>query len=240
MPSKWKDPGFWRQWNTVYLGHDTDAQGDAIALSVTELAGRDVLRVRLPLAPSEGKDRTDWLNAALRTEEAFVRVLDTAAPASLPVPVSEVAASSAPSPKMGGGPARISFDPVDIASEFRSRHLYYATETFARGEGTEYLETVVVRSVRTMHRAKRSKVPQDVYESCAVIRLVPDGALLERHPAPSSFATSRWKGIHEFLQGTRPPRASARRPARCGGASARRQCGCRTRPTTRCSLRWWF
>lgn len=140
VPSEWKDPGFWRQWDTVYLGHDTDAQGDAIALSVTELAGRDVLRVRLPLAPSEGQDWTDWLNAALRTEEAFVRVLDTAAPASLPVPVSEGAASPAPSPEMGGGPARISYDPVDIASASRCGHLYYATETFVRGEGTEYLE----------------------------------------------------------------------------------------------------
>ena len=47
------------------MGHETVAQGDAIALSVTELAGRDVLRVRLRLAPSEGKDWTDWLKVTI-------------------------------------------------------------------------------------------------------------------------------------------------------------------------------
>ncbi|MFX4609043.1 hypothetical protein ABTB40_21015, partial [Acinetobacter baumannii] len=60
-------------WEEVYLGQDTDEAGETMARKVAELAGRPVIRVRVP--EGMGKDWTDYFLAG-GTPEAFRLLLE--------------------------------------------------------------------------------------------------------------------------------------------------------------------
>jgi len=89
VPAEWADPEFWSDFDTIYLGHDRDpqGQGDAIAERVATTIGRRVRRVRIPdrilrHKRPEGagppKDWTDYWNARGASVEEFQELLDRA------------------------------------------------------------------------------------------------------------------------------------------------------------------
>jgi hypothetical protein len=105
IPAQWADPEYWRHYDVIYLGHDRDAAGDAMAERIARTIGRRTRRVRVPerllaLPRSEGakppKDWTDYWQAEGASLDEFAALLD-ASPALTPAGTAAVF--------MGYGPA---------------------------------------------------------------------------------------------------------------------------------------
>jgi hypothetical protein len=64
----------------------------------------------------------------------------------------------------------------------------------------ERLETVVVRSDRTVHSAVLADAPKGTRESDRVLRLT-DGTLIDREPRPNRYGTWSWPSIKAYLGG---------------------------------------
>jgi hypothetical protein len=200
FPAEWREPRFWARWETVYLGFDGDVAGEALAASLSELAGKDVRRVVVPL--SYGKDWTEfWQGGADMTE--FAALLRDAPVFSLTV---QGAADGEP------GYGRFAYKPVNINGAFHNGHLYYTAQILNRGvvvtaEGganvardVERLETVVVRSDRTVHTAVFTDAPKGTRERDRVLRLT-DGTLIDREPQSNRYGTWSWPSIKAYLDG---------------------------------------
>jgi hypothetical protein len=92
-------------------------------------------------------------------------------------------------------------------------YLYYAVQILNRaldvvaGESgsrvsrdLERLETVVVRSDRTIHSAVVTAAPKGTKEKDRVMRLT-DGTLIDREPQPNKYGTWSWISIKAYLEG---------------------------------------
>lgn len=209
FPEEWKQAEYWQRWDTVYCGQDNDQAGHDMARRVALLAGREVRRA---LVPGElGKDWTDfWQNGG--TIEAFQDILNGA-----PVVSQEVGTDAAQ--------GRVSFDPVDINGAYHNDFLYYSVQTLVREsekridptgkvveEIAESLETVVIRSDRTVHTAISSKPRKGASKDQVVWRLT-DGTLIDAPPRPNNYGTWSWGAIDAYLKGknkTRPLGAMVR------------------------------
>lgn len=203
FPEEWKQTDYWQRWDVVYCGQDNDDAGHDMARRVALLAGRDVRRV---LVPSKlGKDWTDfWKNGG--TIQWFHELLDNAAV------MSQDVTQDAPT-------GRVSFDPIDINGAYHNGFLYYPVQTLVREtekridhtgkvveEVVESLETVVIRSDRTVHTAVSSRPRKGAGKHQVVWRLT-DGTLIEAPPRPNTYGTWSWGAIDDYLNNrnkTRP------------------------------------
>lgn len=201
FPAEWKEPRFWARWETVYVGFDNDQAGEALASALSEVAGKDVRRV---LAPSNyGKDWTEFWQGGAEAHE-FTALLRDAPVFSLKVLDDSADAQ---------GYGRFAYKPVNINGAFHNGHLYYAVQILNRtpevtSEGAggrvvrdiERLETVVVRSDRTVHSAVLTPAPRGTKERERVMRLT-DGTLIDREPQPNKYGTWSWPSINAYLEG---------------------------------------
>lgn len=195
FPTDWKESSYWCRWDTIYCAQDNDEAGNEMARRLSLLTGKDVRRV---LVPSKfGKDWTDfWQNGG--TIEVFQNLLLN----------SQVVSQEVNSDTMTG---RITFDPIDINGAFHNGHLYYPVQTLYREtekridptgkvveEVVESLETVVIRSDRTVHTAISSKPRKGAGRDQIVWRLT-DGTLIEAPPRPNTYGTWSWASINAYL-----------------------------------------
>jgi hypothetical protein len=201
FPEEWRVPRFWAHWETVYLGFDNNQVGESLASGLAQLIGKDVLRVAVPAV--YGKDWTQfWQGGAAVTE--FAGLLREA-------PVYSLKVQGDPEESEGYG--RFAYEPVNINGAFHNGHLYYAVQILNRtvsivsAEGgadvtrdVERLETVVVRSDRTVHTAVLTDAPKGTREKDRVMRLT-DGTLIDREPQPNRYGTWSWPSIKAYLDG---------------------------------------
>lgn len=208
FPNEWRTNQFWEHWTQVYLGQDNDEPGNRIAERVLEFAGRQAHRIKVP--DKLGKDWTDfWQNGG--DIELFRALLDDA-------PVASAASIvSAPTQNQGLkelGIGRFSYNPVDINGAYVNGYLYYPTKTHViredenTGAPVERLETIVIRSDRTLHRAVYATSPPGTPLSDRVLKLT-DGTVIEKEPKVSLHHTWSWESIQKYLNGTGKPRRMA-------------------------------
>jgi hypothetical protein len=209
FPEEWKDPAFWLRWEKIYLGQDNDESGDVVAGKLAEIIGRDVRRVLVP--KWYGKDWTDFWQSGGTVEE-FSELLDEAPVISIKVKPLEEAL-----PLEGYG--RFAYEPLNINGAFHNGHLYCTAQVLSRemdilrketGEEVvhdiEQLETVVIRSDRTVHSAMVMPARRGTKDKERVLRLT-DGTLIEREPQPNKYGTWSWPSMSDYLSGksqTRP------------------------------------
>lgn len=208
FPAEWKESSYWTRWETVYFGYDGDEAGDLVARKLAEIIGREARRVSVPA--KYGKDWTDFWQHGGNLEE-FRRLLDEA-----PV-ASQAIQAEGDDPGYG----RFAYRPVNINGAYHNGHLYYAVRTLNRGvdvtrretgeevvHEVERLETVVVRSDRTVHSAAWAAAPKGTRDRDRVLRLS-DGTLIDREPQANKYGTWSWDSIKEYLDGRSHPRQLA-------------------------------
>ena len=202
IPQLWKTTDFWARWDQVYLGQDSDDAGDKIAERVLELAG-SARRIKVP--KEYGKDWTDfWQQGG--TAEGFSKLLDDA-PVASGAKVEEPTSGKTAVQRVG----RFSHRPVDINSAYVDGHLYYPTETHVvrkddeTGLVVERLETIVIRSDKTIHRAVYAPAPPGTPMHKRVLKLT-DGTICEKEPNASSLRTWDYDSIRAYLEGKRQAR----------------------------------
>lgn len=207
FPEEWKDPEFWARWETVFFGQDNDQAGEHVCAKLAGLIGREARRVLVPLW--YGKDWTDFWQSGGDAAE-FTQLLEEAPVVSLQVQSVE---------DDGHGYGRFAYKPININGAFHNGHLYYTVQTLNRGvditrretgddvvHDVERLETVVVRSDRTVHSATWAPAPKGTREKDRVLRLS-DGTLIDREPQANKYGTWSWPSIKAYLDG-----ATALRP----------------------------
>ena len=197
IPSEWKNNEFWQSWDRVYLGHDNDDAGKKIAEKLLEFIGREAHRIEVP--KELGKDWTDfWQNEG--SIEHFKNLMGDAPVASgVNVEINNPQ-DGRPINRIG----RFSHRPVDINSAYVGGHLYYPTETHVvkRDEETgfmvERLETIVIRSDRTIHRATYAPAPTGTPLHKRVLKLT-DGTVIEKEPKASALHSWDFESINGYL-----------------------------------------
>jgi hypothetical protein len=111
------------------------------------------------------------------------------------------------------GYGRFAYAPLNINGAFHNGHLYYTVQILNRGVDierkpggeeivvdVERLETVVVRSDRTVHSAQWAQAPKGTRERERVLRLT-DGTLIDREPQANKYGTWSWPAINAYLEG---------------------------------------
>lgn len=209
IPDEWSQGAFWEDFDVIYCGHDRDGgKGDKIALKVVKAIGREARRVVIPdwvagrtaANGKPAKDWTDYWNTNGSSVAEFKRLCEEAPAVAEDVQELEE-----------DGYGRMGYKPVNIDGAYHGGYLYYVTETMVReqvemavpkGEGTrtvliEEIETVVVRSDRTVHSSKVSKARPG---KRPVIRLT-DGTVIESMPRSNKYATWEWSSISAWLKG---------------------------------------
>lgn len=91
----------------------------------------------------------------------------------------------------------LSYRPADINNACHDGRLYYPTQVLAQGTDAEGTQAVVVRSDRTVLRAKYSKPLEDSQPVCRL----DDGTLIERPPRITRYATWSCESISAYLNG---------------------------------------
>lgn len=196
FPSEWKSNQFWKPWDRIYLGHDNDNAGNKIVERLLEFIGREVHRIEVPM--ELGKDWTDfWQNGG--TIEDFRILLDEAPVAS----GATVESQNAPQDEVRRI-GRFSHTPVDINGAYVNGHLYYPAETHVikkdeeSGQIVERLETIVIRSDRTVHRATYAPAPPGTPLHQRVLKLT-DGTVIEKEPRVGKNRTWDYESIQRYL-----------------------------------------
>lgn len=201
FPREWKDQRFWAGWETIFLGFDSDRAGELLSAKLAELIGKDVRRALVPA--SYGKHWTEFWQGGADTSE-FTRLLHDSPFFSLKVQSDSEAA-------LGYG--WFPYQPVNINGAFHNGHLYYTVQILNRAANVvsaerdgnsihevERLETVVIRSDRTVHTAVLTDAPKGTRERDRVMRLT-DGTLIDREPQPNRYGTWSWPSIKAYLDG---------------------------------------
>lgn len=198
FPKEWKEEGFWKDWDIIYFGHDSDAAGDIAARKLAEYIGCEAYRVSPP--NEYGNDWTDfWQKGG--TIEQFKSLLDQA-----PVVSQELKEASGSLNQLG----RLSYNPIDINGAYYGGHLYYPVQTLHREilrvdncgleEIVEKRETVIIRSDRSVHMAVESKAMKGTNNDQKVWRLT-DGTLIDKPPKPNMYGSWSWPSIAAYLNG---------------------------------------
>jgi hypothetical protein len=201
FPEEWKEQSFWAGWETIFLGHDNDPAGEQLTHQLAELIGRDSRRVRVPT--SFGRNWTEFWQGGADISEFTSLVRDA--------PVLSLKVQSYEEDTQGYG--RFAYKPVNINGAFHNGHLYYAVQILNRSKevilgntgssvtvDVEKLETVVVRSDRTIHSAVSAAAPKGTRENDRVMRLT-DGTLIDKEPRPNKYGTWSWPSIQAYLDG---------------------------------------
>lgn len=207
IPSEWFEPSFWERFERIYVGYGNNAAGDLQAVRISQTAGRETRRVRLPI--NLGKTWTEfWRNA--NTIEDFYRLLSEAV-----IIGAEISKSENGVTEFG----RFGYEPVDVGTAFERGHLYYpvsthvhAPETYKDSQGnrltrsTSCIETIIVRSDKTIHTVIEEPAPRGTPPEKRILRLT-DGTIIESSPEASAHSTWSWSSIEKFQQNnfqTRP------------------------------------
>lgn len=201
FPREWNDQSFWAGWETIFLGFDSDPTGELLSAKLAESIGKDVRRALVPAG--YGKNWTEFWQGGADTGE-FTRLLRDSPFFSLQVQDDS---------EKSQGYGRFPYQPVNINGAFHNGHLYYAVQTLSRAadvaspqggrnevRDVERLETVVVRSDRTVHTAVLTNAPKGTREKDRVMRLT-DGTLIDREPQPNRYGTWSWPSIKAYLDG---------------------------------------
>ena len=207
FPRAWLDPAFWAKWEIVYLGHGGSKTNEQATAKLAEVIGREARRVMVPDWFADGW--TEFWRSGAGTEE-FARLLEEAPIASLRVQ---------PDDDRPLGYGRFPYQPLNINGAYHNGFLYYTAQVLRRevdlyrdekGEevvaDVERLETVVIRSDRTVHTARHVPAPKGTRERDRILRLS-DGTLIDREPQPNKYGTWSWPSIGSYLEGaakTRP------------------------------------
>ncbi|HET9927236.1 MAG TPA: hypothetical protein VFQ09_00400, partial [Rubrobacter sp.] len=203
FPREWEAPGFWSRWEAVYLGFGAGEAGDAMAAKLVALIEREARRVA---PPSEaGGTWGGFWNYTKDGARKFRELLDAAPFIAVRLSMEE---------DEGDLPGRFGYRPVNINGAYHNGHLYYAVRVLNRGvdverresgedvvQQTERLETVVVKSDRTVHTTAVRPAPKGTRFEDRVLRLT-DGTLVERPPSPNRYGTWSWHSIKSYLAGT--------------------------------------
>jgi hypothetical protein len=203
FPEEWGAARFWADWDEVFLGFEDSERGEALAGRLAVLTGREARRVTVP--PERGTTWAEFWRGGEERAAEFGRLLEEAPYVSVSVSAGD-----------GGdhvGPGRFPYRPVNINGAFHNSRLYYTVQVLNRsvdverreaGEEVvrevERLETVVVRSDRTVHSAVLAPAPKGTRFEDRVLRLT-DGTLLDRPPSPNRYATWSWPSIEAYLAG---------------------------------------
>jgi hypothetical protein len=207
FPKSWKDPAFWSGWEVIYLGHGAGKTNEQMAAKLAEVIGREARRVLIPEWFGEGW--AEFWRSGGGVEE-FSRLLEEA-------PVASVRVQPDEAQPLGYG--RFPYQPLNINGAYHNGFLYYTAQVLRRevdlqrtetGEqvvaDVERLETVVIRSDRTVHTARHVPAPRGTRERDRILRLS-DGTLIDREPQPNKYGTWSWPSIGAYLEGaskTRP------------------------------------
>lgn len=207
FPKSWKDPAFWSKWEVVYLGHGAGKTNEQVVAKLAEIVGRDTRRVLVPEWFGEGW--AEFWRSGGGVEE-FSRLLEEA-------PVASVRVQPDEAQTLGYG--RFPYQPLNINGAYHNGFLYHTAQVLRRevdlqrtetGEqvvaDVERLETVVIRSDRTVHTARHVPAPRGTRERDRILRLS-DGTLIDREPQPNKYGTWSWPSIGSYLEGdskTRP------------------------------------
>lgn len=203
FPVEWKDPAFWSSWETVYFGHDNDTAGEIMATKLAEIIGREARRVLVP--KWYGKDWTDFWQSGGDVQE-FEGLLEESVVVSTLIQEYEEDVDAK-------GYGRFAYKPLNINGAYHNGHLYYTVQILSRGvdiqrresgddvvTDVERLETVVVRSDRTVHSSTYVASPKGTRERDRVIRLT-DGTLIDRELQANKYGTWSWSSINAYLNG---------------------------------------
>lgn len=202
FPLEWNEASFWVPFEKIYSGHDNDEPGEVMALRLTEACGREVLRVQVP--KWYGKDWADFWQAGGNVEE-FEQLLRDAPVVSVKVKDGD------PDEAEAIGYGRFAYKPISINGAFNNGHLYCAVQILSRSvdiekrqdgqevvKDVERLETVVIRSDRTVHSTVMVPAPAGTPDKYRVRRLT-DGTLIDREPTPNKYGTWSWPSISAYL-----------------------------------------
>lgn len=221
LPEEWKDRAFWQGWDLVYLGHDNDAAGEAIASKIRGLAGRDVLRVEVPR--KMGKDWTDFFMKG-GDVVAFEALLEKARPISAPIPLPQADETGIDLEAEQDGV--YAAKAINVNGAFHNGRMYYPfrvrrTQTGRRrrslpdgsvvfvDEKQFSYETMVVRSDGVSLGIHRLPAPHGTEDEDRIIAL-DDGTIITNIPRPGEFSTWSFQGIQSFLQATQEGKAPHR------------------------------
>jgi hypothetical protein len=214
FPFEWEAAAFWAPWEEVYFGQDNDDSGNKMVERLIKYVGREVRRILVPKEfgkdDKNGKDWTDfWQNGG--DIEIFRSLLDEAPVASGAEIISgEKQALDPLIPQVG----RFSYKPVDINGAYVNGHLYYPTETLVTKKDDETgslvrrLETIVIRSDRTIHRAVYFPAPPGTPLNKRVLTLT-DGTIIEKEPHASPLHTWDFESIDDYVNRRTTPRPLA-------------------------------
>jgi hypothetical protein len=200
FPDEWKNEQFWASWEKVYLGQDNDDAGDAMAERLLAHIGREAFRIKVP--KDKGKDWTDfWQNEG--TIEQLRELLDQA-------PVASTTVLPAPQPdslqQCNLLQGQYSYQPQDINGAYVHGHLFYPTRILEvsrnekTGEMVQRLNTVVVRSDRSLHHAYYAPAPEGTPLDQRVLKLG-DGTIIEKLPRASESNTWDFESIDSYIKG---------------------------------------
>jgi hypothetical protein len=209
FPRSWVDPVFWSGWEVVYFGHGRGETNEQVVAKLSEMIGREARRVPVPEWFSDGW--ADFRRSDGRSED-FARLLQEA-------PV--VAVKGQPDEGQPLGYGRFPYQPLNIDGAYHNGYLYYTAQVLRRevdiqrndrGEDVvadvERLETVVIRSDRTVHTSRHVPAPRGTRERDRILRLS-DGTLIDREPQPNKYGTWSWSSIGSYLEGTSKARPLA-------------------------------
>ena len=202
FPEEWSIPGFWSRWETVYLGFGSGEVSEVLAGKLAALVERETRRVTPP--PEAGSWSGFWTGSPDGFQK-FEEMLLAAPFMSVRLNIDD---------DSGDLPGRFAYGPVNINGAYHNGHLYYTVRVLNRGvdverresgedvvQQTERLETVVVKSDRTVHTTTVRPAPKGTRFEDRVLRLT-DGTLVERPPAPNKYSTWSWYSIKAYLAGT--------------------------------------
>ena len=191
VPDAMKDPAFFGRFEKVFVGTDADGPGDRFAQKIfREISHTHVVRVR----PTVGKDWTDFFK--WHGIEAFLYLLEEAKPASLSNDVS-------------------AYEPISLQISYVNGFLYYPISGINEGKKeitskdsrtkvikTETRKTFVVRSDRQIQEICTAAREEGSPYNAAVIRLHPDGSLIDRIPEENQHSSWEFNTIKQWTQGT--------------------------------------
>lgn len=202
IPDAWRSPPFWQGWRKVYLAQDTDAAGEALAHRVREVAGRDVLRVRVP--EDYGEDWTDFFRSG-QTADDLTTLLEAAK-------IFGVMVRTPPSPTSPRPGSTHAVAAVDVSRAYVDGYLYVPFRVLERqtgpvkgrdglvGEqGLQHYRTLVVRSDGVVCTFSTLPAPRGTPRGDRVLALS-DGTLISRAPVSDTTSTFSPPAITRFIE----------------------------------------
>lgn len=201
IPAEWRKSSFWESFKSIFLIPGEAGECESLAAQIAGYSGRTIRRISFPL-----KNISSWRQyRETAPDREDLKLLFEAASDIEP----KVAKDGAINRRSG----RFEYRPVDVRSSFHRGFLYYPVRTLfnefetkksSDGKAQEVLssrvETIVVRSDRTVHTIGEAPAPRGTPIADRILQLS-DGTILETRPRASGYATWSWNSIKGFLSG---------------------------------------